>query len=103
MLQENATTGLEKRNYTKKVGAMGNWNKNIRIGLRWTHLLIGWLIGVLVYTPAREDATFILLMQFVFVPILVITGLWMWQQARLRRLYRRLREAWQRRASNEPR
>ena len=91
------------RNREKEAEAVVNWNKTIRIGLRWTHLLIGWLIGALVYTPARENEAFILLMQFVFVPLLVITGLWMWQQARVRRLYRRLREAWQRRTSNEPR
>lgn len=82
---------------------MTNWNKTTRIVLRWTHLLMAWPLGAFIYTPARENEAFVFFMQFVFVPLLAITGLWMWQQARLRRLYRRLREAWQRRASNEPR
>ncbi len=41
---------------------MRNWNKTTRTVLRWTHLLVGWLIGVFVYTPMREDDTFVLLM-----------------------------------------
>ncbi|QIN83496.1 hypothetical protein GBA63_13280 [Rubrobacter tropicus] len=70
---------------------MSNPNKLTRTALRWTHLLAGWLIGVFVYTPARESETFVLLMQAAVVPAVVLTGLWMWQQARIRRLYRRLR------------
>ncbi|MBA2512426.1 MAG: hypothetical protein H0V28_13225 [Rubrobacteraceae bacterium] len=66
---------------------MGSRNKTVRTVLRWTHLLVGWLIGVFVYTPMREDETFVLLMQVVFVPAVVLTGVWMWQQARIRRLY----------------
>lgn len=51
-----------------------------------------WLIGVFIYTPIHEDETFVLLMQVVFVPAVVLTGVWMWQQARIRRLYKRLRQ-----------
>ncbi len=80
---------------------MGSRNKTVRTVLRWTHLLVGWLIGVFVYTPMREDEAFVLLMQVVFVPAVVLTGVWMWQQARIRRLYRRLRQGWRRGAANE--
>ena len=45
------------------------------------------LIGVFIYTPAHNDETFVLLMQAVVVPAVVLTGLWMWQQARILRLY----------------
>lgn len=75
---------------------MRNWNKTTRTVLRCTHLLVGWLIGVFVYTPMREEETFVLLMQVVFIPAVVVTGLWMWQQARIRRLYRQLRQGWRR-------
>lgn len=81
---------------------MGDPNKTMRTVLRWTHLLVGWLIGVLVYTPMRENETFVLLMQVVFVPALVLTGAWMWQQARIRRLYGRSRRRFQRGAANGP-
>ncbi len=56
---------------------------------------MGFLIGVFVYTPARESEAFVLLMQAAVVPAVVpavaLTGLWMWQQARIRRLYRHVR------------
>lgn len=84
---------------------MKNRNKMLRTATRWTHLLLGWLIGVFVYTPAREDDTFVLLMQVVFVPAVVLTGVWMWQQARIRRLYKRLRQGtgvWQRMVLDRP-
>ncbi|QIN77439.1 hypothetical protein GBA65_01745 [Rubrobacter marinus] len=69
---------------------MSNPNKKARALLRWTHLLVGFLIGVLVYTPARDSEAFVLLMQAIIVPVVTQTGLWMWQQGRIRRLYRRL-------------
>lgn len=93
MIREDAGTGSEKRNPSKKVRIMSNWNKTARIALRWIHLLMAWPLGAFIYTPARENETFVFFMQFVFVPLLVITGLWMWQQARLRRLYHRLRRS----------
>ena len=71
---------------------MSNPNAMMRTFLRWTHLLVGFLIGVLVYTPAREDDAFVLLMQAAVVPAVTLTGVGMWQQARIRRLYRRLRQ-----------
>lgn len=81
---------------------MRNPNRPTRIVLRWTHLLVGWLIGVFVYTPMRENETFVLLMQVVFVPAVVVTGLWMWQQARIKRLYRRARQGLAARGSEAP-
>lgn len=81
---------------------MSNSNKTTRIALRWTHLLIGWLIGVFVYTPMREDDTFVLLMQVVFIPLVAIIGVRMWQQARIRRLYRGLRRGFRRGTENGP-
>ena len=70
---------------------MSNHNKTMGTILRWTHILVGFLIGVFVYTPTRDNETFVLLMQAGVVPAVALTGLWMWQQARIRRLYRRAR------------
>ena len=67
---------------------MSNPNKTTRTVLRWTHLPTGFLIGVFVYTPAHDNETFVLLMQTAVVPAVTLIGLWMWQQARIRRLYR---------------
>ena len=66
-------------------------NKTTRTILRWTHVLVGFLIGVFVYTPAHDNEPFVLLMQAAVLPAVSLTGLWMWQQARIRRLYRRRR------------
>ena len=60
-------------------------NKTTRTASRWTHLLLGWPVGVLVCAPMRGDDTFVLLMQVVFIPLIVITGVWMRRQARIRR------------------
>ena len=70
---------------------MTNRNKTTRTVLRWTHLLVGFLIGVFVYTPAHDNETFVLLMQVAVVPAVTLTGVWMWQQARIKRLSRRSR------------
>lgn len=70
---------------------MSNPNKTTRTILRWTHVLVGFLIGVFVYTPAHDNEAFVLLMQAAVVPAVTLTGLWMWQQARIRRLYRHVR------------
>ena len=67
---------------------MSNPNKTTRAILRWTHVLVGFLIGVFVYTPARDSGTFVLLTQAIVAPVVTLTGLWVRQQARFRRLYR---------------
>ena len=53
---------------------MGNRSKKTRIVLRWTHLLVGFLIGVFVYNPARDSETFVVLTQV--VPAVALTGVW---------------------------
>ena len=40
---------------------MSNPNKTIRTALRCAHILVGWPIGVFVYTPMRENETSVLL------------------------------------------
>lgn len=77
---------------------MTNPNNTARTVLRWTHLLAGWLIGVFVYTPARESEALVLLMQ----AAVVLTGVWMWQQARIRHLFRRLCQNPRRNETNGP-
>ena len=54
---------------------MGNPNKTTRIILRWTHVLVGFLIGVFIYTPARDSETFVLLLQTAVLTVVTLTGL----------------------------
>ena len=56
-------------------------NKHLRVLFRWTHLVGAWLIGAFVYSPGRDEAWFVLSMQWGVIPILTLTGLAMWKQA----------------------
>ena len=46
-----------------------------------------------IYSPLRDQAVLEALVQFVVIPVMVLTGLAMWQAARLRRLLARARPA----------
>jgi hypothetical protein len=65
-------------------------NKQLRLILRYTHLVVGILIGLFVYSPLRDVPAFELLVQIALIPIVVLTGIWIWQQARVRRLFVRV-------------
>ncbi len=58
-------------------------NKQLRIIIRWIHVIGGVMLGAFVYSPLREISEFVLLMQFVVIPVLTVSGLALWQQARL--------------------
>ena len=61
-------------------------NKQLRLILRYTHLVAGILIGLFVYSPLGNVPAFELLVQIALIPVTVLTGFWIWQQARVRRL-----------------
>ena len=60
--------------------------KQQRTILRYTHLLAGMLNVFFIYTPLGDVREFELLVQIGLVPVIIITGIWMWQQARVRKL-----------------
>ena len=53
--------------------------------LRALHLIGAGCFGTLVYSPWIANEWFLLLNQFVVVPLLVFTGVWMWLGPRIRR------------------
>lgn len=61
-------------------------NKQLRDLLRILHLITGIIIGVYIYSPWGTDPTFRMAVQFVVVPLVGLTGIAMWQQARLNKL-----------------
>lgn len=63
----------------------GGANKQLRDLQRAVHLVGGLLLAAYIYTPLRDLSTFGLLVQFVVVPVVVATGMAMWQLPRLRR------------------
>ena len=65
-------------------------NKQLRLILRYTHLAAGILIILFVYSPLGDAPAFELLVQIALIPVVVLTGIWIWQQARVRRLFARV-------------
>jgi thiosulfate reductase cytochrome b subunit len=64
-------------------------NKQLRLILRYTHLAASILIILFVYSPLGDVPAFELLVQIALIPVAVLTGIWIWQQARVRRLLAR--------------
>ncbi len=58
---------------------------NLRQGIRVSHLAEAVLVGTFVYGPWGQSPAFALVIEFVAFPALVLTGLSLWLQPRLRR------------------
>jgi hypothetical protein len=54
--------------------------------IRWIHLIGSGAIGTFVYSPWRNQADFLLSMRVLILPVLTLTGLWMWQGHRIKQL-----------------
>lgn len=68
--------------------------RNQRTVVRYLHLALGAALGAYVYLPLHLEAIREVLrvsLMFVGVPAVVMTGLWLWQGARLRAALRRSR------------
>lgn len=57
-----------------------------RVILRWIHIVFGLPILGYIYGPPEEVQQYVSMFRFVFVPVLVLSGLWMWKGHLLRRL-----------------
>ena len=54
--------------------------------LRWIHIVFSIPIVGYVYSPFKDIPDYAPAVRFVFLPILVLSGFWMWQGHALRRL-----------------
>ena len=54
---------------------------------RWTHIILGIPIIGYVYSPFEEIPNYAPAVRFVFLPVLVLVGLWMWKGYVVRRLF----------------
>ena len=54
---------------------------------RWIHLVFGIPIIGYVYSPFAELPNYAPVVRFVSIPVLVLTGLWMWKGHLVRRLF----------------
>jgi hypothetical protein len=62
-------------------------NQSIKRSIaRWIHIVFGIPIVGYVYSPFEEIPNYAPAVRFVFLPILLLSGLWMWKGHVLRRL-----------------
>ena len=54
--------------------------------IRWIHLVLAIPIAGYVYSPFEELPNYAPVVRFVSVPVLVLTGFWMWKGHVVRRL-----------------
>jgi len=72
---------------TQSANAANIMNRGIaRSIFRWIHIVFSIPILGYVYSPFEEIPKYAHPVRFVFVPILVLSGLWMWKGHVLRRL-----------------
>ncbi|WP_013334443.1 hypothetical protein [Gloeothece verrucosa] len=58
---------------------MNSTHKSLRQQLRLIHILASAILGIYLYSPWHTSHTLRLAMTFAILPILTLTGLWMWQ------------------------
>jgi len=63
---------------------MSNVVKN-RTRMRWVHIATGLVVGTYIYSPWSGLPWFDTAVKAVILPALALTGIWMWQQGRIRR------------------
>jgi thiosulfate reductase cytochrome b subunit len=54
--------------------------------LRWIHIVLAIPIAGYVYSPFKELPNYAPVVRFISVPVLVLTGFWMWKGHAVRRL-----------------
>lgn len=54
--------------------------------LRWIHIIFALPILGYIYGPPAETVQFVDYFRFLYVPVVVATGLWMWKGEAVRRL-----------------
>ena len=57
--------------------------------LRWIHIVVAIPILGYIYSPFEKLPDYAFRTRFVFVPVMVLSGLWMWKGHVVRRLFRR--------------
>jgi hypothetical protein len=58
----------------------------LRLIFRWIHIVFSIPIVGYIYSPFEELPKYALVVRRVFVPVIVVSGLWMWKGHLLRRL-----------------
>lgn len=57
-----------------------------RVILRWIHIVLSVPIIGYVYSPFEELPDYAPVVRYIAIPVLIVTGSWMWQGHRLRKV-----------------
>ena len=66
-----------------------------RNAIRGFHILGGGLLSAYVYSPAHKIFEFQLLIKFIVLPALIVSGVWLWKGAWIKKLLRTKKESTQ--------
>ena len=80
----NCYIGTQRKKIIFKEEFMSN--KNLRKLIRIIHLMAAVAFGMYFYSPIAGDETLRLIIQFVTLPSIVLTGIALWQQTYLNKL-----------------
>ena len=53
---------------------------------RWVHILFGLPMVAYIYGPPSETVQYLPYFRFIYLPVVLLTGLWMWKGHVLRRV-----------------
>lgn len=62
-------------------------NTTKRSILRWIHIVFALPILAYIYAPQEEVQQYIAYFRFCYVPVVVVTGIWMWKGPAIGRLF----------------
>lgn len=64
-------------------------NRQLRITIRWIHLIGGALIAASIYSPTlHASETMTAILRFGVLPLLIVSGVVLWQQPKIMKLFR---------------
>jgi len=58
-----------------------------RVIFRWTHIVLAIPIVGYIYSPFQELPNYAPVVRYIALPVMVVTGLWMWKGHLVRRLF----------------
>ncbi len=64
-----------------------------RVIVRWIHLVLAIPVIGYVYSPFENPPDYAPVVRFIAIPIIALTGLWMWKGHVVRRLFTKRSEA----------
>jgi len=61
--------------------------QKVRGIIRWIHIVFGFVVMCYIYSPFHEFLIFQIIMKFLIIPGLALTGVWIWQFKRMNRFF----------------